>query len=123
MPHRTRQLTPGELCQLATAACPELAAAFALAEKVAALSADGGVIPSHLVAEARAIAAGANPRDALRISHAELQERLTFMVREYGGDMATRYPGAHRYTRETLDAAHRMNPCREDERVKPSDER
>jgi hypothetical protein len=125
----SRPLTPPELRQLALAACPELAAAFQLAERVAMLNPDapgperiGAGMLAQLVGEARAIANGHSPRDALRVSHADLQERLTFMVREYGGDMATRYPGAHRYTREALEHAHRMNPCRDEQR-QPSDER
>ncbi len=115
MPER-HTLTPPELRQLALAACPELAAAFTLAERVAALNGDAGTIGAGMLAElvgsARSITDGRNPRDAMRVSHAELQERLVFMFREYGGDMATRYPGAHRYTRETLDTAYTLNPAR-----------
>lgn len=108
-----RILSPTELCQLAAAACPELAAALHLAEKVAGLDpSDGGPVAA-LVGEARAIANGHSPRDALRVSHAELQESLQFMVREYGGDLSNRYPGTHRITRDTLEAAHRLNPARE----------
>jgi hypothetical protein len=119
----SRPLEPHELRQLCLAACPELSGAFQLAERVALLNPDapgperiGAGMLAQLVGEARAIANGHSPRDALRVSHAELQERLTFMVREYGGDMASRYPGAWRYTRETMEAAHRMNPAREGER-------
>jgi hypothetical protein len=115
MPDR-RTLTPPELRQLALAACPELAAAFELAERVAGLNPDAGRIGpgmlASLVEDARNVAEGRTTRDPLRVNHAELQERLVFMFREYGGDMATRYPGAHRYTKETLDAAYTLNPAR-----------
>lgn len=109
-------LAPHELRHLALAACPELGAAFTLAERVAQLDPDSPGLAT-LVGEARAILNCHTPRDALRVSHAALQEQLMFMVREYGGDMAGRYPGAHRYTREALEVAHRLNPCRTDSHV------
>lgn len=115
----SRPMTPHELRQVCLAACPELSAAFQLAERVAALNPDapgperiGAGMLAQLVGEARAIANGHSPRDALRVNHAELQEHLSFMVDAYGADMAARYPGAWRYTRETMAQAHCINPAR-----------
>lgn len=113
-----RHLSPVELRQLALAACPELATAFALAERVAGLNPDSEQpCLSAVVGEARAIVNGHTPRDVLRESHKELQERLAFMLAEYGRDLAERYPGTARITREQLDAARRINPP--DERPLP----
>lgn len=115
-----RVLAPHELRALALAACPELAAAFQLAERVAALNPAAeqlgvGILPL-IIGEARAISNGHSPRDALRVSHAELQEQLSFMWAEYGVAMRDRYPGAARYTLEALQRAHTMNPARHENR-------
>jgi hypothetical protein len=102
-------MTPHDLRAVCLAACPELAGAFALAERVAGLNPVAeGIGP--LVGEARAIINGHSPRDELRDSHKQLQDRLAFMWTEYGAAMADSYPGAARYTREALETARRVNP-------------
>lgn len=109
MPHAPRPLAPHELRFLALSACPELAAAFALADRVARLDPDAlGIGP--LVGEARAVVNGHSPRDALRVSHVELQDRLTFMLDEFGGALQSKYPGHYRAARDALESARRINP-------------